>query len=101
MSVEREDAIAALVDATAAGVEGVTRVFPAEPTPARAARQALGGSAVLSVVRRGEDDALVVEVCIGVSGDPADVGRRVSEAVRSALGAHPSTEVRVRISRLR
>lgn len=93
--------LARVVDAAAAAVVGVVRLYSATPGVVRTAKQLTSSESVplpLSAVSSGAD-GLSVTVCIEVSAASRDVARSVADAVRAALTPR-SALVHVRVSRI-
>ena len=97
--MSRSEDLARAVDAAAAAVEGVARLYPTAPVPAGALRAVLTGvAAPFSAVTDG--DPVEVLVSIGVA-EPAPSGATaalVAEAARTAVGE--DADIRVRVSRV-
>lgn len=94
--------VAARVDAAAAAVDGVVRVYSAGPVVVDVVRSVVPSidttGDALSTVRRGDPVEAVVSVGVAIEASSAEVARSVADAVRAEIGA--DAKVHVRVSRI-
>ncbi|NEM91616.1 hypothetical protein [Galbitalea soli] len=97
------DELALRLDEVVGEVEGVEAVFSADPTIVRSVRSLASGPERIALVRVVEDsEGLRILASVGVSDDRQAplTARRVSDAIRAAVGGHPIAEVHVRVGRV-
>jgi hypothetical protein len=86
------------VDAAAANVTGVVRLYSAAPALVGVARVVTSIESSLSVVHRGDPLEVTVNIGVGAAEPGAAVAERVAAAVHAELGQ--DAHVHVRVSRV-